>query len=346
MSYSWLQRKRKGELIELARDVNLDGADSLLKDDLITQLAEHLEANESTYGKHASFADYYRRASPVKRERSSPDASSIAVAKPRRRTIVKKAESEEPTPEKALVTRTPRTVSRTVQRVTENFPAPVDIPASPSQLAEVADQSFRAARDRASQLWTQSRTEETIALFRENASSVVFIQFAILFIEGAGLEWNTLKTFWLADTPAIAGLSSKPVSIPDFKLLFTNDYWGPATLWSLTSWILPLFVSYFFNLTLRSNTRHKSSSRQYTVDPFTFNIARALLAWLAYSVPIVPAQLAGEPNVVQAYVPGWGPFAEATVGTVRSNVPGGYTGLQIGSLIGLLYSLYDAALKK
>ena len=211
---------------------------------------------------------------------------------------------------------------------------------------ELLQGPFRAARDRASQLWTQSRTDEFIALFRETASSVSFIQFAILFIEGAGLEWSTLKTFWLADTPAIAGLSARPVSIPEFKLLFTTDYWGPATLWSVTSWILPLFVSYFFNLTLRSNTRHKSSSRQYAVDPFTFNIARALLAWSAYSVPSAPAQLAGEPNVVQSYTPGWGPFAEATVGTVRNNVPGGYTGLQIGSLIGLLYSLYDAALKK
>lgn len=305
-----------------------------------------MEANESTFSNNSNFTEFYRRGSPIKRERTSPDSSALAVSKTRRRTIVKKTESEEPTPEKALVARTPRTVSRAAQRVTETFPAPVDIPASPSQIAEVADQSYRAARDRASQLWQKSRTEEYIALFRENASSVVFIQLAILFIEGAGLEWNTLKSSHAFNTPAFGSVQSQKVSLPEFKLLFTTNYWAPATLWSLTSWIFPLFVSYFFNLTLRSNTRHKSSNRQYTVDPFTFNITRALLAWLAYSIPTAPAQLAGEPNIVKAYVPGWGPFAENTVATVRGQVPGGYTGLQIGSAIGLLYSLYDAALKK
>lgn len=42
----------------------------------------------------------------------------------------------------------------------------------------------------------------------------------------------------------------------------------------------------------------------------------------------------------------WGPFSEYAVARVGNNVPGGYYGLQIGSLVGILVSLYDAALKK
>jgi hypothetical protein len=241
------------------------------------------------------------------------------------------------------MTRTPRVVSRVASRVSQ-----VDLPASPAQLAEVADQSFQAAKTKAGELWDKTRIEEAIEIVRENASSVVFIQLAVLFVEAVGLEWNTLKTAHAFDSPSVAQLnmSSREVYLPDLRILLTNDFWAPATLWSLTSWVLPLLFSYFFNLTLRSNTRHKSSSKQYTIDPLTFNIARALLAYNAYSLATVDAGLAGQPGTIVARTPGWGPFAEATVNTVRTQVPGGYYGLQIGSIVGILVSLYDAALKK
>jgi hypothetical protein len=100
--------------------------------------------------------------------------------------------------------------------------------------------------------------------------------------------------------------------------------------------VLPLVFAYFFNLTLRSNTSRKSSERQYPADPLIFNIARAVLAYSAYR---------GTVNTVLA--PGrWGPFSEYAVACVGNHVPGGYYGLQIGSLVGILVSLYDAALKK
>jgi hypothetical protein len=96
--------------------------------------------------------------------------------------------------------------------------------------------------------------------------------------------------------------------------------------------------AYFFNLTLRSNTSRKSSDRQYPADPLIFNIARAVLAYSAYreTVGLSPGSNA----------PRWGPFSGSAVGCVGTYVPGGYYGLQIGSLVGILVSLYDAALKK
>lgn len=241
------------------------------------------------------------------------------------------------------MTRTPRTVSRVASRISQ-----VDLPASPAQLAEVADQSFQAAKTKATELWEKTRIEEAIEVIRENASSVVFIQLAILFIEGAGLEWNTLVWKHTFDSPAVSypKVDKKEVHLPDMSLLLTSNFWAPATLWSLTSWFLPLLFSYFFNLTLRSNTRHKSSSKQYRIDPLTFNVARALLAYSAYSLPVADPVLAGQPGTVTGRTPGWGPFDENTMLTVRGNVPGGYYGLQIGSIVGILVSLYDAALKK
>ena len=121
------------------------------------------------------------------------------------------------------------------------------------------------------------------------------------------MEWNTLRwsgpLFDSPDLPAL-GLPSRRVHLPDLGLLLSNDFWAPATLWSLTSWFLPLLFSYFFNLTLRSNTHHKKTTKQYTADPLTFNIARALLAYNVYSLPVPSLTLAGEPGIALVRTPG------------------------------------------
>ncbi|KAF2649616.1 hypothetical protein K491DRAFT_697942 [Lophiostoma macrostomum CBS 122681] len=343
MPASWLVRKRKGELLELAHQARIPDADGLLKDDLVDALQEALENGEAIYGKSSVFRDFYERStgSPIKRERASP-SDALAVVKQRRRQTLKSTDSDEATPDKALATRTPRAVSRVTSRVSQ-----VDLPASPSQLAEVADQSFQIAKTKAQELWDKTRAEEFIATVRENASSVVVIQLAVLLFESAGLVYNTIAWTHAFTTPP--SLYNKPVHLPDASLLLTSKFWAPATLWSLTNWFLPLVFSYFFNLTLRSNTRHKSSNKTYTVDPLTFNIARALLAYIVYYVPVAaPAAnlVNAAPGATRAKDRSWGPFSATTVGTVLDEVPGQYNGIQIGSIIGVLVSLYDAALKK
>jgi hypothetical protein len=234
----------------------------------------------------------------------------------------------------AALARTPKPVSR---RVSEIAPA-VDIPPSPAQLAEVADQSFQIVKSKATEIWDRTRIDELKEFIRENASSVATIQTLILLIEAAGLQWNTLDTTNLFATPAALSSYSSNSHIrgPNGWALLTADWWAPATLWSLTSWVLPLFFSYFFNLTLRSNTSRKSEDRQYPADPLIFNITRAILAYSAY-----------RETVNAALIPSaWGPFSEYAVARVGNHVPGGYYGLQIGSIVGMLVSLYDAALKK
>ncbi|KAL5117825.1 hypothetical protein ACEQ8H_004299 [Pleosporales sp. CAS-2024a] len=357
MSHSWLQKKRKGELIELAQKAGLPHADGYLKDDLVDAIQDHLNSNETTYAKHPEFRDYYgRSASPVKRERSSPSAP-LVITKTRRRTLIQAPSHEPPlldasahakgTPT-ALVARTPRAVSRRVSEVLGE----VDMPASPAQLAEVADQSFQVMKEKTTALWNRTHIDYFRELVRENASSVATIQTLILLLEAAGLQYNTLQTTPTMALPdAVSTFStSQYLLIPDFLALLTADWWAPATLWSLTNWILPLVLSYFFNLTLRSNTHRKSTDRQYPADPFTFNIVKAILAYTAYRIPTPSPALAAAaapPRVMmETHHLSWGPFSPHTVAVVRNNVPGGYHGLQIGALVGLLVSLYDAALKK
>lgn len=230
--------------------------------------------------------------------------------------------------------RTPKPVSRRVSEITSQ----VDIPASPAQLAEVADQSFQVVKTKATELWDKTRIDELKEFVRENASSVATIQTIILLVEAVGLQWNTLDSTALFAMPAALSSysSSQDVRGPNGWALLTAEWWAPATLWSLTSWVLPLVFSYFFNLTLRSNTSRRSSDRQYPADPLIFNITRAILAYSAY-----------RETVNAAFAPSaWGPFSEYAVARVGNHIPGGYYGLQIGSLVGILVSIYDAALKK
>lgn len=359
MSHSWLQRKRKTELQELAKGANIPDADSLLKDDLVAALEEALEANETTFAKQRAFSDYYNRAgSPIKRERSSPEILTVTKTRTRRQTLNKNSDTPEDasTPDKpSLVSRalarTPREVSTITRRVSERAHqatprvSEVDIPASPAQLAEIADESFQAVKERATELWDRTHIDEWREWFRETASSVSAIQTLILVTEAVALQWNTITdTTYITTTPATAGFNSIEVRVPDLTKLVGSGWWGPATLWSVTNWALPLLFSYFFNLTLRTNTRQKSQKSQYTIDPFTFNIAKAILAYSAYREYYV--YITGHPDTVLAQKPGWGPFSGESVATVRDNVVGGYYGIQIGSLVGLLVSLYDAALKK
>lgn len=278
---------------------------------------------------------------------STPDRPSVvsrALAKtPREASQVTRRVSER------ITEATPRAPDVDLRAPEVGLHSPqVDLPASPAQIVEIADQSFQVVKESATELWDKTRIDEAKEWLRETASSVSAIQTLILILEATTLQYNTLTdTHYLFDSPATTGFNAREVRFPNLAKLAGSGWWGPATLWSLTNWALPLIFSYFFNLTLRTNTRHKSSKTQYTIDPFTFNIAKAILAYSAYYVyTTADASLLGHPNTVLAQNPGWGPFSESSVATVRDNILGGYYGIQIGSLVGVLVSLYDAALKK
>lgn len=114
--------------------------------------------------------------------------------------------------------------------------------------------------------------------------------------------------------PAL-GTGDIPIKIPDLFAALTLGFWGPVALWVLTSIALPLLAAWFVNLT--------EGAKIY--DPLSFNVAKALLAWIVY----VKGGISGQSREV-----------------VQRGVPGGAQGLLVAAGIGALASLYEAVLRK
>ena len=133
---------------------------------------------------------------------------------------------------------------------------------------------------------------------------------------------------YLTTFPAIKVLrtSKYAVKIPDLFALLNMSFWGPFSLWLVTSILLPLTFAYFFNLSLKA-TRGRKLRHQF--DPLTFHVAKALLSWLVYAKGVTG---------------GWA--SPLSVVRVEGNVPGGWRGLVLGAIVGGVMSVYEAVLKK
>jgi len=330
----------------------------MLKEDLVTQLETTLRANSSTFGSEPSFKEFYARGgSPTKKEKSAT-ATSDGEAKPKpRRKTVKKEElesayespqrvdycvripetrtnstinSEDTSPGKALIQRTPRAV----QRVAERIP----LPPSPAAVTEYIDRNTSFITNQINAAIKKSRISEGAEGVREVLSSVVGVEAAVLLVEAYGLQRHTLPWTITVPVPEIKLLGTKPFSIygPNFFQLLGTPFWSVSLLWASTSLIIPLLFSYFFNLTLQSKAyaaaAKQSSVRKVTntFDPLTFNVAKGLLAWLVYA---------------QGFR-FWGLYDVDTIIAVNGSVPFGSQGMLIGAGIGVIASLYDAILKK
>lgn len=160
---------------------------------------------------------------------------------------------------------------------------------------------------------------------REALSTVIGIQALFTIFEAYGLTRAVLPWRYAFTVPGLKVVNPLRVTIPDLFVLLTSDYWGPTSLWATTSLLIPLAVGWFFNLTL-----HSSKRRSYAVDPLVYNIAKAITSWLVYSQGLRF----------------WGLVSNATALRVEVAVPGGWFGIVIGSLVGVVASLYEAALRK
>ena len=97
---------------------------------------------------------------------------------------------------------------------------------------------------------------------------------------------------------------------------------------------LPLTCSYFFNLSLKAkygqvrNTKYVQSAQQF--DPLTYNISKALVAWLVYGQGVT-----------------FFGFNEIdSIWKLETAIPGGRQGIYVGAGIGALTSIYEAVLRK
>lgn len=179
-----------------------------------------------------------------------------------------------------------------------------------------------------------THAQTTLYQLREMTSSVVGVETVILLLEGFCVQRRMIPWRYAFDLPAsrVVGTPSTSIFLPDFFVLLTDVYWSTTLLWAISAFWIPLAVSWLFNLTMRPVIRHGAvtSSPRMHFDPLMFNVVKALLAWMIWSLG---ARF-------------FGTFSDQTVDLVTQSMPAGYPGVMVGAFIGMLVSLYDAAQRK
>ncbi|KAL3469967.1 hypothetical protein BJX99DRAFT_59566 [Aspergillus californicus] len=341
----YLHKLRKAQLTEFAEVTDLQDYEDYTKPDLAAKLDEHLQSNKTIFETDERLSDYYRRLSqssgrmsPVKKE-SKGDITPIKEEAPRsvrRRTTRQK---EEPVPEVTDESDVPaRTPSRTLAEVA------VQLPPSPAVVTEVIDRQTIAWRKSINEAWKESGVQESSDSLRATLSSVQAVEVIVALLEAFNVIKEVLPFRYLATIPAIDVLHSPafPVKIPDLFVLVDSSFWAPVSLWLLTSVFVPLTVAYFCNISLQVAQSHggpaahtrRSSSRiaraQASFDPLSFNIAKALVAYVVYA---------------QGFT-FWNLYADFTVQAVNASIPLQYAGILTGAAIGGIGTLYEAILRK
>jgi hypothetical protein len=150
--------------------------------------------------------------------------------------------------------------------------------------------------------------------------------------EAVGVRRKTLpwtKGFKLPAVPQ-ANIAEQDIWLPDFFALIRPEFYARTALWTTTSLVFPLFVAYFYNLTLKRGAHGvRATPKSYQADPLIYNLAKALTTWLVYA------------QGFRFY----GLFSDQTVADVNLGFYGGYQGVLISSFIGAIVSLYAVALK-
>jgi hypothetical protein len=226
-----------------------------------------------------------------------------------------------------------RAVARTPRASALAFAQNVPLPPSPSVVADAIDRRTAVIRQQVSKVYEESGVIETAQAARESLSSVVSVEMLIIAFEAYCLRKELLADRYAFTIPAIKALrtSEYPVMIPDLFLLLTASFWGPATLWALTSLVIPLVASYFFNLTQRPKTgRSHTTHFNYSFDPLTFNIVKALLTYVVF---VQENTLCGLVDLEY-------------VARINSALYGGPPSVLVGCGIGILVTFYEAIIRK
>lgn len=207
------------------------------------------------------------------------------------------------------------------------------LPPSPSVIANQIDRQTQVIRGKISDYYEDSGVVEYAHATRESLSTVQAVQALVIFFELYHLRPELLVDRFAFTIPAIQYLTSKPhdIKIPDLFLLLTSSFWNPASLWAITTLIIPLFAAYFFNLTAKpAKARHHEPQFNYTFDPLTFSIAKALSVFVVFGQDVTFGGLVDLESVAR----------------INSAVYGGWKGVLVGTGITGLITLYDAVLKK
>lgn len=190
-------------------------------------------------------------------------------------------------------------------------------------------------RKRVTSMYQDSGITEASNATRETLSTVTSILFCVSAFELYYIRPEILSNRYAFTIPAISavGTSDYPVYLPDMFLLLTSSFWSPALTWVFTSILVPSAFGYFFNLNANSHSGPRTRARavnETVVDPLTFSIVKALLAYVVYAQGVTFCGL----------------LSELSIARLNNAVYGGYRGVLVGTAITGLVSIYDAALKK
>jgi len=152
------------------------------------------------------------------------------------------------------------------------------------------------------------------------------VHLAFLFLEAFSLGTELLGWKFVRDTPAVLGLPSYAIHVPNLFALLSGDFWKPTILWASTSIFIPALFAYFFNLTVHSVKRHGARIKvvRYDYDPVTFNIVKMLLTSAVYGNGLFDGLVHPE-----------------TAFRVSNSQYGGYNGILMSTFVGVIFSIWE-----
>ncbi|PQE04813.1 cupin -type protein [Rutstroemia sp. NJR-2017a BBW] len=330
---NWIKAQRKAELMELADSIGLRYYDGVKKTELEVALEDYLVENASRLGSDTRLQPYYHRrsvGSPVKKEPSSilSDIDSKRSLRRRTKLMEERYRSDDSESENVL-TRAGITLTRTPRAGALALAQSVPLPPSPAVVADVIDRRTALLRSKADKFYKELGVSEKIENTRDSVSNIAVLEFLLVLYEILQLQPKLLENKVAFTIPTLSFLQNPQYSVklPNLFLLLTSGFWGPFTLWFCTSLLVPSLAAYFFNLTRMPTTR---SHTRYSVDPLTFNIVKGLLTFVVYGQNATLGGLVDSKNVA----------------TINSAFWGGYESVLVGAGVSILFTLYDAVLKK
>ena len=240
-------------------------------------------------------------------------------------------EAEAGSPSQAVVPASSALSSRTPGRPRRQ----AELPPSPRDVADDVEYAARRMSAGINELYTESGISERLDRLRELCSSVTSVQMSFLFFEAIGLQMELLPWIRAFDIPPIGilGISTPtiPFMIPDLFRLLSPIFWSSSTVWALTSIFIPLAFAYVYNLSTRDVKRHGSrvTVARYQFDPLTFHVIKGLATYIVYSQGVT-----------------FGLFDRSVSLHVDHAMFGGYRSMLVGSYVGGLVALYEAAQRK
>ena len=221
-----------------------------------------------------------------------------------------------------------RTPRASALRIAQNVP----LPPSPAAIANAVDRNTAVIRSKVNRVVEDYGIVEKAEVARETISTVTAYEVATVLFEFYFLRKRllpdrhafTLPNNWLFRR------SDYNVEVPDLFLLLTSDFWGPTVLWLVTTLFIPLATAYFYNLTAKPRSRSHAVHFNYSVDPLTFNITKALMVFLVFGQDVTFGGRVDLENVAR----------------INEALYGGWQGVLVGTGIGVIVTLYDALHKK